>query len=150
MPLSIPFSMSSSRPPDATITANVSTDGSRAERRRCVTRELTAAGLKRSTEEPLAPLAPRAPHSGFRAGMAEKSSGSHSLCPEITAFLKQTNKSERGQVNASPFRFQSTPSSDFSSRGRGVWKKLFRKRGIVGNVVAPCCGVGVEIKRLDV
>ncbi len=60
---SIPFSIMSNRPPDATITANVSTEGTTAERRRTVV-ALTG-GLK-WTRDPLARLIP---YSFFRGGI---------------------------------------------------------------------------------
>ncbi len=60
---SIPFSIMSNRPPDATSTANVSTEGTTAECRRTV---VALTGGLNWTRDPLAPLIP---YSFFRGGI---------------------------------------------------------------------------------
>lgn len=79
MPFSIPFSIMSSRPPEATITRNVSTDGSTAEPRRTEP-ELTAF-LRLTTELLLRiPAVFFTTYSCLREAMVSFQSGSSRTC----------------------------------------------------------------------
>lgn len=101
-------------------------------------RDWSAAPRSRSSRSRRAPRTP----GSERAWRRNALSLSRTHCRSLT------NTSERGKVNASPFSCRSTLSSDFSSRwfwGEALKKKVIRKRGIVGNVVAAWWGEGVEI-----